>query len=340
MPERTRRSSRIAGSTRHSRERGVRVATSVAGRRTSHRLPFSCLGFRGLGIARAGCSARSRRRSSSVVASDHEHLDVVCHTGCAEEPRRAGRVRVSQRYAPRRLSAFSRSHPRGARDRDLLIALSEGVAGELRTLLPHARVSVVPHPPYSVLDSGPGRSRTGRSGARESVPARTERSCCFSGSRPYKGLRDLIDAFPRVADTGNAVLVVAGTFFESIDSYQARVDELGIHDSVRIFDEYIPNEDVASLFAMSDLVVLPYRSASTERRHSSSCDVRQAGRRDQRWRATRVARGHWRGGWFPRTILMRWASPLSTPFDLTRCAAERRRSLATVARRHPRWLTT
>ena len=58
------------------------------------------------------------------------------------------------------------------------------------------------------------------------------------------------------------MLVVAGTFFESIESYRARVDELGIRDSVRLFDEYIPNEDVASLFAMSDLVVLPYRSAS------------------------------------------------------------------------------
>ena len=36
---------------------------------------------------------------------------------------------------------------------DLLVALSEGVAGELRDLLPGARVSVVPHPPYSVLDT-------------------------------------------------------------------------------------------------------------------------------------------------------------------------------------------
>jgi glycosyltransferase involved in cell wall biosynthesis len=95
-----------------------------------------------------------------------------------------------------------------------------------------------------------------------SADAGTKIVLFFGNVRPYKGLADLIDAFPQVARASNAILVVAGTFFESVDSYRARVEELGIRDAVRLFDEYIPNEDVASLFAMSDLVVLPYRSAS------------------------------------------------------------------------------
>jgi glycosyltransferase involved in cell wall biosynthesis len=85
---------------------------------------------------------------------------------------------------------------------------------------------------------------------------------CFGNVRPYKGVRDLIEAFPRVRASADAVLVVAGTFFEPIGEYRARIDELGVADSVRLFDEYVPNEDVAPLFELADLVVLPYRSAS------------------------------------------------------------------------------
>jgi glycosyltransferase involved in cell wall biosynthesis len=84
----------------------------------------------------------------------------------------------------------------------------------------------------------------------------------FGNVRPYKGLRDLIDAFPTVAASANAMLVVAGTFFESIDDYRARIEELDLGDSVRLFDGYVPNEEVAPLFELSDLVVLPYRAAS------------------------------------------------------------------------------
>jgi glycosyltransferase involved in cell wall biosynthesis len=80
--------------------------------------------------------------------------------------------------------------------------------------------------------------------------------------RPYKGVRDLIDAFPQVTASTDAVLVVAGTFFESIDDYRARIEELGLGGAVRLFDEYVPNEEVTTLFELADLVVLPYRSAS------------------------------------------------------------------------------
>jgi glycosyltransferase involved in cell wall biosynthesis len=84
----------------------------------------------------------------------------------------------------------------------------------------------------------------------------------FGNVRPYKGLRDLIEAWPRVRAEQNTLLVVAGTFFESIDSYKEQIHRLGVSGSVRLFDEYIPNEDIPALFALSDLLVLPYRSAS------------------------------------------------------------------------------
>jgi glycosyltransferase involved in cell wall biosynthesis len=145
---------------------------------------------------------------------------------------------------------------------DVLVALSEGVADELRSLVPNASVSVVPHPPYAVLGSGLSATNRAQWEARIAAPADAKIVLFFGNVRPYKGLRDLVDAFAQVAETCNAMLVVAGTFFEPIDSYRARIEELALGDCVRLFDEYIPNEDVASLFDLCHLVVLPYRSAS------------------------------------------------------------------------------
>lgn len=184
-------------------------------------------------------------------------------TQFARKKLRARVIFVCHNASPHEGFPLSRALTRLAlRTGNLLVALSEGVAGELRTLLPGTNVSVVPHPPYSVI--GGEVSVANRDAWRERVGAGSNAKVVlfFGNVRPYKGLRDLIDAFPKIVGACDAMLVVAGTFFESIDSYRARVDELGISDYVRLFDEYIPNEDIASLFSMSDLVVLPYRSAS------------------------------------------------------------------------------
>lgn len=142
-----------------------------------------------------------------------------------------------------------------------LVALSDPVASELRHLLPKTTVGVIPHPPFSVLERMPD-SPADLWEQRIDAPPDAKIVLFFGNVRPYKGLRDLVDAFPHVIASTNAVLVVAGTFFEPKAAYRARIDELGLGDSVRLFDEYIPNEEVAPLFALADLVVLPYRSAS------------------------------------------------------------------------------
>lgn len=144
---------------------------------------------------------------------------------------------------------------------DLLIALSDPVAAELRRLLPKTSVSVIPLPAVSVLEPKPDSSPDSWR-RRIDAPPGAKVVLFFGNVRPYKGVRDLIDAFPQVTASTNAVLVVAGTFFESMDDYRARVEELGIGASVRLFDEYVPNEDVTTLFELADLLVLPYRSAS------------------------------------------------------------------------------
>jgi glycosyltransferase involved in cell wall biosynthesis len=84
----------------------------------------------------------------------------------------------------------------------------------------------------------------------------------FGNVRPYKGVSDLVNAFAEVHVRAEATLVIAGTFFEPLASYERQIESLGLSNCVRLIPEYVPNEDVAALFALVDLVVLPYRAAS------------------------------------------------------------------------------
>jgi glycosyltransferase involved in cell wall biosynthesis len=145
-----------------------------------------------------------------------------------------------------------------------LIALSDTVAAELRDLLPGRDVAVIPHPAYEALASDPETidDRIAVWRDRISAPPKSKIVLFFGNIRPYKGLSDLVDSFAKIVPNIPAVLVVAGTFFESLDSYRQRIAELQLVDSIRLYPDYIPNEEVAALFAVSDLVVLPYRSAS------------------------------------------------------------------------------
>ena len=144
-----------------------------------------------------------------------------------------------------------------------LIAMSDAVATELRELVPRQSVQVIPHPSYQILAPEAKTLERQRQDWQRRIGAPGAKVVLFFGNvRPYKGLRDLLDAFQRVMLHATAVLVVAGTFFESADDYRTRIKELGLEEVVRLFPAYVANEDVAGLFAASDLVVLPYRSAS------------------------------------------------------------------------------
>jgi glycosyltransferase involved in cell wall biosynthesis len=80
--------------------------------------------------------------------------------------------------------------------------------------------------------------------------------------RGYKGLGDLITAFPHVRSRIPAVLVVAGNFFESVEKFRRQISALKLDGDVKLFPNYVPDNEVAALFRVSALVVLPYRTGS------------------------------------------------------------------------------
>ena len=123
-------------------------------------------------------------------------------------------------------------------------------------------------------------------------------------------------------------------YLEPIDSYQAPRRGARDPDSVRLFDEYIPNEDVASLFGMSDLVVLPYRIGIAERRHPLAAMFAEAGGHHKRRRSTRGACRDRCRRIAPKTrgAERQPSSPRSKPPG---AAADRRGPVESVARRRP-----
>ncbi|HRW76928.1 MAG TPA: glycosyltransferase, partial [Saprospiraceae bacterium] len=81
--------------------------------------------------------------------------------------------------------------------------------------------------------------------------------------RHYKGLDILIEALARLRkEDPNYMLIVAGESYEDINQYSRQIDQLGLKDHVQLHNLFIPNEAVAPYFVASDLVVLPYRSAT------------------------------------------------------------------------------
>jgi glycosyltransferase involved in cell wall biosynthesis len=57
-------------------------------------------------------------------------------------------------------------------------------------------------------------------------------------------------------------LLVVGEFYEDSEPYYNLVEKLGLSGKVRFVDRYVGNEEVESFFLASDLVVLPYVSAT------------------------------------------------------------------------------
>jgi glycosyltransferase involved in cell wall biosynthesis len=84
----------------------------------------------------------------------------------------------------------------------------------------------------------------------------------FGTITKYKGLEDLIKGFPAVHQATGARLVVAGFPAKDVDpvALKALASEVGIQDQIAWFLDYVPNEWVATLMAISDVIVLPYRA--------------------------------------------------------------------------------
>lgn len=145
---------------------------------------------------------------------------------------------------------------------DMFIVHSEQDRYRLLALLPHAKVIKIHHPSYVELAN---QSTTHASAAlREQLELPSDRPVLlfFGFVRPYKGLEYLIQALPHVLEVLPVHLLVVGEFWSSSQFYEAYAREFGVEHAITFVNRYVPNEELEPYFDLSEVVVLPYISAT------------------------------------------------------------------------------
>lgn len=137
------------------------------------------------------------------------------------------------------------------------VTLCDEVTGDLRRLAPGAPNVTLFHPIYGHFGERLPRAEAERILNLE--PGK--RNILFFGLiRSYKGLDILLEAFGRLDDSYQ--LIVAGEPYGSFDKYRTIIDGSPAKDRIKLFTHYIKDSEVKDYFSASDLVVLPYRSAT------------------------------------------------------------------------------
>ena len=84
----------------------------------------------------------------------------------------------------------------------------------------------------------------------------------FGLIRPYKGLDNLLNAVKNILLNNNIKLIIAGEAYESLDKYKSVINEYDINKNVVWIHEFLSNNMIEKLMIASDLLVLPYNTAS------------------------------------------------------------------------------
>ena len=85
----------------------------------------------------------------------------------------------------------------------------------------------------------------------------------FGYVRKYKGLRHILSVLSEVAKQVEGIrLLVVGDFGDDREEYIQLIEQEQIGQYVQMVEGYIPDKEVEKYFAASDLVVLPYESAT------------------------------------------------------------------------------
>lgn len=145
---------------------------------------------------------------------------------------------------------------------DGFIYMSEQVCRDLRLFKPSSPAIFSPHPMYTNYGEKMDREEACRL-------LRIDPDCrytmFFGFVRDYKGLDLLLDAWAELYRRGRLDghrLIIAGEYYSGKERYMSQIDRLGIRNTILMFDYFVPDDEVARFFSVSDLVVQPYRDAT------------------------------------------------------------------------------
>ncbi len=140
------------------------------------------------------------------------------------------------------------------------VVQSKSVEQDLNKHFPNSTYKLIAHPVYENFGAIISQDQ-----AKAKLGITSKNVILFFGYiRQYKGLMTLIDSMKQIIDAGHSdyQLLVVGEFYDEEQKYRDKVKELHLESSIRFFSDYVPNDEVATYFSASDVVVLPYRSAT------------------------------------------------------------------------------
>ena len=82
----------------------------------------------------------------------------------------------------------------------------------------------------------------------------------FGIIRDYKGLDLLIEALALLDDSYD--LIIAGEVYGSFDKYELLIQKNRLSERIKLFNQYIEDDQVSKFFSAADVCVLPYKSAT------------------------------------------------------------------------------
>lgn len=141
---------------------------------------------------------------------------------------------------------------------DFFIVHSQQDKEDLLSMMPNACVIKSVHPTYEVFNY----KCLPKTKAKEFFGIKGDTILFFGFVRKYKGLEYLLRAMPLVLKKRKVNLVIVGEFWELKKETMDLIQTLGINDYVKVYDKYIPNEDIGKYVCASDIAVLPYVHAT------------------------------------------------------------------------------
>lgn len=141
------------------------------------------------------------------------------------------------------------------------IVQSKSDEQDLRKVIVNPKYIRAVHPTYNVFKF---REITKEEARCELNISFNEKILLFFGFvREYKGLKYIIQALPLILNKiENIKLMIVGDFGDEKDKYMKLIKDLNVKDYIKIYDNYIPDKEVEKYFMASDVVVLPYESAT------------------------------------------------------------------------------
>lgn len=132
---------------------------------------------------------------------------------------------------------------------------------ELLSIKSDANYQYNPHPTYNAFKI---RNLSKDEARMELRIEHSKRVLLFFGFvREYKGLKHLINAMPIIKKQYSDIeLMIVGVFGDDKEDYIELIRNNDVADIIYLKDDYTPDNEVEKYFAASDLVVLPYESAT------------------------------------------------------------------------------